>query len=510
MTISVTTLSVALWWQPASAQQSYAPWGQNNAPANGAPPNYYARPGGYAPPAGQGYAPANGGQPYAPGNGGYAQSLPAYGNSAAAPYPPGVTPPPSGNYQPTWQPIPGTPLPRYGAPPGRPPMQQMPANSQLEQLIPNWNGPLPQVPASMSRPLPQGPGFASGWAPGPPQIQASPQEQRVARLEQAAFGATYPEHEVDDRVEHLEREEFGKSTEGDLDSRLSRLEAKLGGGNAFGKTSSAQMPPNTPPSPPAMMATSQLPTMTAPSQAAPPDVKPLTAYQPPAGYRAPGSVAAAPNAAAHQPATAGAAPNRQNDDLMHSQFDTAVQSIPIDQKAGDYFAAMQVFTAGSYARWTHFPVRMHLPMNTPPNWQAGLDSAIQQWSKAVPIMVTSPQEPADIEVAWINHLQPHQLGITNLEVFNGRMRVTVYLLRPSSYPAGTAEQKLPVVAAHQMGHALGLWGHSQAAGDVMHPLDSAKGKATIVSARDINTLRRIYQAPGLPAGYESPQPVGWP
>jgi predicted Zn-dependent protease len=205
------------------------------------------------------------------------------------------------------------------------------------------------------------------------------------------------------------------------------------------------------------------------------------------------------------------APARQQpvtDDLAQSEFETAVMSIPCEPKAGDYFSTIQRYD-GCYARWTGFPVRIHLPMNTPENWRAALEGALRAWARAVPLMVAPSNEPADVEIAWINHLQPRQLGITNLEVFNGHMRVTIYLLRPNFYPPGVKEAMLPTVATHEMGHALGLWGHSPLPSDIMQSLDTVKTKSPTISARDINTLRRVYQSPGLPAGFQSPQPVGW-
>jgi len=66
----------------------------------------------------------------------------------------------------------------------------------------------------------------------------SPEEEKVTKLEQIAFGSTYPEHEVDDRVDHLEKEVFGSKTDAPMSDRLAKLEAKLGGGGAFGQTPS--------------------------------------------------------------------------------------------------------------------------------------------------------------------------------------------------------------------------------------------------------------------------------
>ncbi len=196
---------------------------------------------------------------------------------------------------------------------------------------------------------------------------------------------------------------------------------------------------------------------------------------------------------------------------------TIIKNIPMDSRAGDYSNQVQRFAGTCCARWTNFPVRIHLPLGSPAPWKTAVEAAVKKWGQYIPLIAAPPSEPADIEVAWINHLQPRQLGITNLEIFNGRMRVTVYLLRPTYYLPEVSEKALYSIALHEIGHALGIFGHSAMPGDIMQAQETSQPGRGIsrtryggITARDLNTLRKVYESPSLPEGFQSPQPIGWP
>lgn len=564
----------------------------------GAPiqPNYHYQP----------YQPSTEIPTYPPGaslpKGSYPPAL-----AAAAPYPPGTKAPPASSIAPASGPPPGLPphaVPPYGQPPAGAGAFSQPPNS--------YTPPNAIPPYGQSPPASGGWGAGSGGGYPPPGPQTSNDEQRVARMEQIAFGSPYPEHEVEDRVEHLEREVFSKAfTEESLQSRINRLEGKMGGGSAFSHTSppAVSLPPRQsyPPAPtypprnnpPAYTAppqqTYQPPQQTFPPVGNPPPqnfspVPPQTfppvgnlppqTFPPVSGFpgqgftpaggpqpgftplptypvtkqpEAPaptkstkpakvappkkGKVAALPpqnstvkpsappfGGNAMTPPVMPGQPTDSSVEPIMGSLDPAnlsanertniydiVRGIPLDAKVGDYFGQIQRFS-GACARWTHFPVRYHVPQNTPGNWSAAINSAINKWGQFVPTTVVATTEPADIEIAWINHLPPRQLGITNLEIFNGQMRVTVYLLRPTYYPKDVPEKTLSMVAQHEIGHSLGLFGHSFQSGDMMQAYDTGSGvkaHGNSISARDINTIRKVYEAPSLPSGFQSSQPISW-
>jgi hypothetical protein len=198
-------------------------------------------------------------------------------------------------------------------------------------------------------------------------------------------------------------------------------------------------------------------------------------------------------------------------------------SLFYDLKAGDYVSAIRRFPPGagqagpSYAHWRTFPVRVRLPKESPESWQRALEAVVARWDQYVPVKLALPLEAAPVEVSWVNQLPPKILAVTRLNIAHGDLHVNVFLLRPSFYPPEIPERTLAGIFMHEVGHALGLFGHSEKTSDLMFPAvipPAVKGKATQinfapVSTRDINTLKKIYESPSVPSGVSLEQPLEW-
>jgi predicted Zn-dependent protease len=217
-------------------------------------------------------------------------------------------------------------------------------------------------------------------------------------------------------------------------------------------------------------------------------------------------------------------------------IDAAVvaNSLNYDGQAGDYLGAIRRLSTGNngtsvYAHWRQFPVRVRLPLGSPESWQRNLESVIARWDQYVPVKIALPHEPSNVDVLWVNQLPPKALGVCRLNIVNGQMQIWVYLLRPSFYAADVPERTLAAVFTREMGHALGLFGKSEKNSDLMYAAENgssnisvlstsasavgAKKKAPIkfpgIGVRDINTLKRVYEAPSTPFGLSLEQPLEW-
>lgn len=169
---------------------------------------------------------------------------------------------------------------------------------------------------------------------------------------------------------------------------------------------------------------------------------------------------------------------------------------------GDYFEQIEP-TAVGYLIWSRFPIRVFVEPSDRSNWMNAVQQAIEEWNLYLPLEQVDRAEAADIAI-WCRtpplQLREGELGRarsaeTRFEVGIDRSRnpaTLAHRLRIWLRPDQSAIY-LQAAARHELGHALGIWGHSLEPTDAMY--FSQVGSPPLISARDVNTLKRIYQQP---------------
>ncbi|MEH1848494.1 MAG: peptidase [Nostoc sp.] len=171
--------------------------------------------------------------------------------------------------------------------------------------------------------------------------------------------------------------------------------------------------------------------------------------------------------------------------------------------SGDYFSQVTTTQVG-YLVWSQFPVRVYLE---PPKavsekqaqaWVNGVLQGVQEWSTYLPLTIVEQPEIADITI--VRKAPPLQIS-PGSNIPRARSAQTTYELYTSNKvlfhrftiflsPSQTGEY-LIAATRHEFGHALGIWGHSPLQTDALY--FSQVRNPSPISARDVNTLKRVYQ-----------------
>lgn len=193
---------------------------------------------------------------------------------------------------------------------------------------------------------------------------------------------------------------------------------------------------------------------------------------------------------------------------IHPLPQTLAQWKAAQNAQGDYFDQVKPTQSG-FLIWTHLPIQVYIAppqkgvLIKPEIWHGAILNAIKDWQPYLPLSLTTSQTNADIT---FSATPPQQRSGTRVRSAETRFelyvnsashtlahRVSIYI-RPSQ-----TVQYITAAARHELGHGLGIWGHSQTPTDVMYFAQVRQPPA--ISARDINTLKRIYQ---------QPTQLGWP
>ena len=134
-------------------------------------------------------------------------------------------------------------------------------------------------------------------------------------------------------------------------------------------------------------------------------------------------------------------------------------------------------------------------------WHAAVSEAVITWQQHLPITLVQQPERAQVLVERrrpprLNNRASH--GRAVLELLEVR-RAGLWELEPKVtvlISPGQAQTAIQATALHELGHAFGLWGHSDQAGDAMAVHPSATPILEL-SPRDQRTLRWLQQQPGL-------------
>ncbi|EKQ69006.1 putative Zn-dependent protease [Leptolyngbyaceae cyanobacterium JSC-12] len=211
-------------------------------------------------------------------------------------------------------------------------------------------------------------------------------------------------------------------------------------------------------------------------------------------------------------------------------------------QSGDYFEQVRPAIVGALI-WSTFPITVYVQPPTEVDnansftarraqtWVVAVEKAIQEWNAYLPLKQVT-QENADIIILrstppirlsdraqdavntakTATSEKPPPLPIlrarsaeTRFELYAKKPipnaqpqlahRMTIYI-RPDQ-----AIEYLQAAARHELGHALGIWGHSPQPTDALYA--SQVRNPAKISARDLNTLKRVYEQPTR-LGWEMP------
>lgn len=158
---------------------------------------------------------------------------------------------------------------------------------------------------------------------------------------------------------------------------------------------------------------------------------------------------------------------------------------------------------GQLYHWDHVPVRASFDL--PDNWAVLYDGqplhtqAVNEWNvaeyKGTPVQMlrtVSWGSSTDVAVAFVQRLFGSTLGETRYTYSPTTLRMVdaeITIALSDTLGPMTADE-IRAVMAHELGHAIGIGGHSNTSTDLLYP--TLQHPPQVAGVRDLNTMKTAY------------------
>jgi predicted Zn-dependent protease len=192
----------------------------------------------------------------------------------------------------------------------------------------------------------------------------------------------------------------------------------------------------------------------------------------------------------------------------------AMQPARYNAEAGDYY--WQVSRNSEGEEWKGFPIKVFLGSAPQMKWQKGARDAYDTWAAVIPLQLVALPNKAVIRLSWENrNLERGHAGEdtewTEIKREGDELTARRVAVIAVDLSFNWGEDDMRAILTHELGHALGIKGHSDAKGDIMYmemqrkiysrkfggfDIPFWKSLVKKPSQRDLNTLIRLYNHAG--------------
>jgi len=170
----------------------------------------------------------------------------------------------------------------------------------------------------------------------------------------------------------------------------------------------------------------------------------------------------------------------------------------IHNSGDDYYAYIKL--QGNYVKWGAFPINVYV---SPSDKSVAIKNAFMQWEKVTNKLVSfnfvGNVAAAQITVSTVDNLSVpytagYEAGLASVNAKNNviyKSHIDILNVNPDTAEPFSDDFVL-TTTMHEIGHALGIQGHSPDENDLMAAVNKKGVKS--ITKRDLNTLKRLYRA----------------